>query len=223
MKKLSLRPYHGYIWLCESQEELEKTYTDLCGVPYEWDDDPLGGRYIEMENDVWLVRAHTPYALAHEFSHVLLHVFGLIGHNPTIGDGEPFCYMLSQLLLEADELESESHKPLESDSYGGKTAYVVNLHKSSAEADKQAAEMAEYKAGYNYLMHPKAVSSSSDDVMKTVAKLQEAVPEYNYFRHQTYANLKKEHISSAECWCEPEVDYIDPETGVAVYVHKQGH
>jgi hypothetical protein len=29
-----------------------------------------------------------------------------------------------------------------------------------------------------------------------------------------------EHIASADCWCEPTVEYIDPETNVAVYVHK---
>lgn len=32
-----------------------------------------------------------------------------------------------------------------------------------------------------------------------------------------------EHVASAGCWCNPELDYIDPETGNAVYVHKQHH
>jgi hypothetical protein len=30
-----------------------------------------------------------------------------------------------------------------------------------------------------------------------------------------------EHVTSADCWCEPTVEYRDPETGVAVYVHKE--
>jgi 5-methylcytosine-specific restriction endonuclease McrA len=30
-----------------------------------------------------------------------------------------------------------------------------------------------------------------------------------------------EHVASADCWCEPTIDYRDPETGVAVYVHKE--
>lgn len=29
-----------------------------------------------------------------------------------------------------------------------------------------------------------------------------------------------EHISSPECWCEPELDYKDPETGAEVWVHR---
>lgn len=29
----------------------------------------------------------------------------------------------------------------------------------------------------------------------------------------------REHVSSPDCWCNPRVEYVDPETGVAVYVH----
>ena len=29
-----------------------------------------------------------------------------------------------------------------------------------------------------------------------------------------------EHISSPECWCEPELVYKDPETGAEVWVHR---
>lgn len=29
-----------------------------------------------------------------------------------------------------------------------------------------------------------------------------------------------EHITSKDCWCEPEVDYKDPDTGATVYVHR---
>ena len=32
--------------------------------------------------------------------------------------------------------------------------------------------------------------------------------------------VEREHITSAACWCEPVVDYEDPETGVKVLVHK---
>lgn len=32
--------------------------------------------------------------------------------------------------------------------------------------------------------------------------------------------VKREHVASAACWCEPEIDYTDPETGVSVLVHK---
>jgi len=106
VKTLSLRPYHGQILLCESLQELRKVYRRRTRQPYPYEDDPDGGRFIKLDggetSDVlWLVFAATPYALAHEFAHVLLHTFRVIGHDPREGDGEPFCYMLSQLLLEA--------------------------------------------------------------------------------------------------------------------------
>ena len=30
-----------------------------------------------------------------------------------------------------------------------------------------------------------------------------------------------EHIASEHCWCGPEVSYIDPQMGFAVYMHKR--
>lgn len=30
-----------------------------------------------------------------------------------------------------------------------------------------------------------------------------------------------EHVASADCWCEPHVEYRDPKTNVAVWVHKE--
>jgi hypothetical protein len=35
-------------------------------------------------------------------SHVMLNVFELVGIDPREAGGEPFCYMLSQLMLEAE-------------------------------------------------------------------------------------------------------------------------
>jgi hypothetical protein len=36
------------------------------------------------------------------------------------------------------------------------------------------------------------------------------------------APAQREHITDgSQCWCEPETDYIDPETGAAVIVHKE--
>jgi hypothetical protein len=106
MRKLSLRPYHGAVWVCESLDELRAAYEKQMREPYPFADDPNGGRFVRLDRGcitrrIWLVWAATPHALAHEFAHVLLHTFGTIGHNPTEGDGEPFCYMLSQLMLEA--------------------------------------------------------------------------------------------------------------------------
>lgn len=108
MKKLSLRPYHGTIWLCGSIDELLKAHKRVTRAPWpHGDSDPNGGRFVMLENGsvgnrIFLVYAHNLAALAHEFAHVLLIVFRTIGHDPREGDGEPFCYMLSQLLLEAE-------------------------------------------------------------------------------------------------------------------------
>jgi hypothetical protein len=32
---------------------------------------------------------------------------------------------------------------------------------------------------------------------------------------------QREHVASADCWCGPEVDYVDPITGAAVYSHRR--
>jgi hypothetical protein len=106
MKELSLRPYHGSIFLCESPDEMRKQYKRICRKACPHPIGESGGRYIKIEFEHphetrWLVYGDSPASLAHEFSHVLLQTFGTIGHDPTVGDGEPFCYMLSQLMLEA--------------------------------------------------------------------------------------------------------------------------
>ena len=31
----------------------------------------------------------------------------------------------------------------------------------------------------------------------------------------------RKHIASETCWCKPELDYTDPDTGVSVYVHRR--
>jgi len=34
-----------------------------------------------------------------------------------------------------------------------------------------------------------------------------------------YEWRKREHEASPDCWCNPRVEYVDPITGDAVYVH----
>ena len=31
----------------------------------------------------------------------------------------------------------------------------------------------------------------------------------------------REHVMSGDCWCNPELNYVDPVTGVEVWVHKE--
>jgi len=62
------------------------------------------GRFTggEGKDGMWtyLVWGNSQPTLAHEMAHVVLHVFERCGIDPREGAGEPFCYMLSQLLLE---------------------------------------------------------------------------------------------------------------------------
>jgi len=38
-----------------------------------------------------------------------------------------------------------------------------------------------------------------------------------------FMRAKPEHITDGSpCWCDPELDYVDPNTGVKVWVHKGG-
>ena len=106
MKKLDLRPYLGSVWVCQSRKELRNAYEKRTGTAYPYTDAKDGGRFVRIDGKrdcdvIWLVYAGGPHQLAHEFAHVLLHTFRTIGHDPREGDGEPFCYMLSQLMLEA--------------------------------------------------------------------------------------------------------------------------
>ena len=40
------------------------------------------------------------------------------------------------------------------------------------------------------------------------------------YRLPRTALVIREHEASADCWCGPEVDYVDPDTGAKVFVHK---
>jgi len=104
-KVLSLRPYPGEVWHCKTLKELRRQYEVLCREPYPYQDDQNGGRYVRVDGDsgppIWLVWGATIAAVAHEFAHVLLYTFDDIGSDPREGKGEPFCYMLSQLLIDA--------------------------------------------------------------------------------------------------------------------------
>lgn len=32
---------------------------------------------------------------------------------------------------------------------------------------------------------------------------------------------RRQHDASADCWCGPTIEHVDPDTGAAVYVHKE--
>lgn len=103
MKKLSLRPYPGTVILCRDRAEYLREARKHFQL-----DDPLHkntqGRMrcsFEGESPTFVLFANAPEYLAHEMSHVVLCLFEYVGIDPRDANGEPFCYLLSQLLLEA--------------------------------------------------------------------------------------------------------------------------
>lgn len=38
---------------------------------------------------------------------------------------------------------------------------------------------------------------------------------------EVHVTPSEQHDPSADCWCGPELHYRDPETGVAVYQHRE--
>lgn len=99
MIQLSLRPYPGKVWVCKSKKEYRLKHIELFGI-----DDDLKNCFGRMAGHgkkiIYLVWAIDGPRLSHELSHVILHVFDLVGIDPRQANGEPFCYMLSQLLIE---------------------------------------------------------------------------------------------------------------------------
>ncbi len=107
MKELSLRPYFGTVRVCKTVKQFQKQHEKLFGEP-----DVLGrdgherkGRFVGKLGDhdpIFLVWAVDNARLAHELSHAILEVFQMAGIDPREAGGEPFCYMLTQLLIEAN-------------------------------------------------------------------------------------------------------------------------
>ena len=111
MKELSLTPYPGRIFLCQTRKELHKKYKKMTGNKYPYKDPSImSGRYIYIEGkngEVWfLVYGNRASTLAHEFLHCLLTLFGLVGIDPSASIGEPICYMMSRLMREALDEEA---------------------------------------------------------------------------------------------------------------------
>lgn len=104
MKELSLRPYNGRLFVAKSRRDYERAHAKLFKTP-----DVLTcaqeGRFSggEGRDGAWtyLVWGKNLHSLVHELSHVVLHVFERCCIDPRSGGGEPFCYMLSQLVLDS--------------------------------------------------------------------------------------------------------------------------
>jgi hypothetical protein len=106
IKTLTLRPYPGTIKVCTSKKEYKNEHKKLFGYSIS-----LKGKYGRMDGHggkvVFLVWACDDARLAHELSHVILHTFELAGIDPRDANGEPFCYLLSQLILDCCHREGK--------------------------------------------------------------------------------------------------------------------
>lgn len=102
-KEISLRPYSGRMFYAKTRKGYEQGHRELFREP-----DVLncsqGGRFSGGcgKDGIWtyLLWADTQPYLAHEVAHVVLHTFERCGIDPCSGNGEPFCYMLSQILMD---------------------------------------------------------------------------------------------------------------------------
>lgn len=105
-KELSLRPYNGRLYVCKGEKAYQRAHREIFG---ERDVPPSSagreGRFSGGcgPDGMWtyLIWYTSPHTLAHEISHAVLHTFERCGIDPREAGGEPFCYLLSQLILDA--------------------------------------------------------------------------------------------------------------------------
>ena len=105
MKKLAMRPYPGHVIVCKTRKEYQREHRRMFGSKDEGltkrNSGRMTGRTLDPQGVEYLVWAAAPCYLAHELSHVILNCFESVRIDPIASGGEPFCYMLSQLMLES--------------------------------------------------------------------------------------------------------------------------
>lgn len=105
LKELPLRPYPGYVFVTRDRAAFKRAAKDLFGM-----DENLSGKsgrfiagpsfYHPFTALIWWTK---PPQLAHELAHVIFWLFDEVGIDSHGHRNEPFCYLLSQLMLEAME------------------------------------------------------------------------------------------------------------------------
>lgn len=105
IKELPLRPYPGFVLVTRNRKAFERAAKEL--FDREEKLTTHCGRFLAGPSwwhpYTYLVWWSTPDTLAHEMSHVILNLFETVGIDPICGGGEPFCYLLSQLVMEATQ------------------------------------------------------------------------------------------------------------------------
>lgn len=102
--ELSLRPYTGRLFIAKTRKAYERGHRKLFEEPDVLTCSQCGRMTGGKGKDgfwTYLIWAETTHSLAHELSHVVLCVFADCGIDPREANGEPFCYMLGQLIKEA--------------------------------------------------------------------------------------------------------------------------
>ena len=104
MREISLRPYNGRLFFAKTPKEYESAHKRIFKTPDVLRCDQ-SGRFSggEGKDGMWtyLVWGKSTPQIAHELSHAVLHTFERCGIDPISGNGEPFCYLLSQLIIDA--------------------------------------------------------------------------------------------------------------------------
>lgn len=59
--------------------------------------------------------------------------------------------------------------------------------------------------------------SLSDYLQEVVEKLDTAI------KQALAAPVQREHVTDKSCWCQPALDYKDPDNGAEVWVHNEPH
>ena len=102
IKKISLRPYVGTLYVARTRKAYERAHIVLFGEPDELSED-TAGNFSTNGNGVYLAYADSPDLWVHELSHVVIHLFEYLQNPITTENSESFCYLLHTLWKETFE------------------------------------------------------------------------------------------------------------------------
>ena len=106
IKKISLRPYVGTLYVARTRKAYERAHIVLFGEPDELSEDTGGNTSTNTTVEgklVYLAYADSPDLWVHELSHVVIHLFEYLQNPITSDNSEPFCYLLHTLWKETFE------------------------------------------------------------------------------------------------------------------------
>lgn len=103
MNEISLRPYPGRLFVVATKRDYKKAHKRIFQKRVSIPKGMFGRCTFQCKQGSWkyLVWADNHQNMAHELAHVVFHVFDICGIDPRSGNEEPFCYLLSQLVFEA--------------------------------------------------------------------------------------------------------------------------